>query len=551
MTVLAFGADDAVAFVAPGETTTIGQMRRAAAGVAEALGPSGKPVFLYCDHTVNFVPALLACLAIGREVVLPGHAAPRYLEEIGVAEGVLVTDVPSLGAAAVMLPVEPAAAPLALAPSPDSVVTFLTSGSTGQPKMCRKRFAQLAAETEVLATLWTLPPGPVVSTVSHQHIYGLLFSVLLPLLAGRPMTASRAHSWDDIARQLTAGDATLVTSPAHLSRIPSELPAACRAGAIFSSGAPLSQQAAGDARTRLGVLPTEVLGSTETGGIAWRRQAASGEPWTPLPGVTAGLDADCMLVISSPFCGDDSPVRTGDLVRFEDDGRFSLAGRGDRIAKVEGKKVSLSRVEQALMELAEIDEAAAIDLPDRSGALGAAVVLSAAGAARLKVLDRFRFGQELRSKLAERLEPMERPKLWRFLGKLPETSHGKRLTADLREMFSAAPPTMPIIQHEAVDSGSAVFRLELQHDLCWFEGHFPQMPLLPGVAQLHIVATLANRAWDIEIAGRTLSRVKFRRPTHPGDVLTLSLKRSGDTRIDFEYARGEDVTASGTMRGRP
>lgn len=551
MTEFAFGADDAVAFVGSGEATTIGRIRRAAAAVANVLGHPGKPVFLFCEHTANFVPALLACLALGREVVLPGHAAPKYLEEIGVANGVLVTDVPALGANAVMLPVEPSAVPLTLRASSNAIVTFLTSGSTGQPKMCRKRFSQLVAETEILAALWTLPPGPVVSTVSHQHIYGLLFSVLLPLLSGRPMTASRAQGWDDIARHLASGGATLVTSPAHLSRIPGELPAGCRAAAIFSSGAPLGLQAAGDALTRLGVLPTEVLGSTETGGIAWRRQAASGEPWTPLPGVSAGLDADGMLIVSSPFCGDDSPIRTGDLVRFEDDGRFSLAGRGDRIAKVEGKKVSLSRVELALMELAEIDEAAAIDLPDRSGALGAAVVLSAAGAARLKALDRFRFGQELRSKLAERLEPMERPKVWRFLSKLPETSHGKRLTADLREMFSSAPPTMPIIQHEAADPGSAVFRLELQNDLCWFEGHFPQMPLLPGVAQLHIVATLANRAWDIELTGRTLSRVKFRRPTHPGDVLTLRLKRTGDTRVDFEYARGDEVTASGTMRGRP
>src|SRR5690606_31909499 len=121
-----------------------------------------------------------------------------------------------------------------------------------------------------------------------------------------------------------------------------------------------------------------------------------------------------------------------------------------------------------------------------------------------------RFGQELRAGLADRLEPMERPRLWRFLGRIPVTAHGKRVQADLRALFDEAAPALPIIRHESADAETAVYGLELQDDLCWFEGHFPTLPILPGVAQLHIASLLARRAWNIDVSGRDLSRVKFR-----------------------------------------
>ncbi len=538
--------DEAIAFTAP--AMTLGELRRAAGGIADLLGPSGPPVFLYCDRAANFVPALLACLSLRREVILPGHAAPKYLDEIGARSGVLLTDADAAGFDAILLPASSGRSPLDLRIPLDAPLTFLTSGSTGQPKACRKHFGQIVLEVEIGLSVWPAAAGPIVSTVSHQHIYGLLFTVVMPLLAGRATNASRAHGWDDIVRHLGAGQATLVTTPAHLSRIPDHMRPAAGPAAIFSSGAPLAHEAAGRALETFGVLPTEVLGSTETGGIAWRRQASAAEPWTPLPRVSVEMDGEGMLTVVSPLCGTDEPLRTGDLAAINEDGRFHLRGRGDRIAKIEGKRVSLARVEQAIVELAEVSEAAAADLPDRGGALGAVVVLTENGAARREALGRFRFGQELRVRLSDRLEPMERPRFWRVVDEIPVSPQGKRVQADLRGLFAEA-ATFPIIRHEVTGPDAAVYDLELQDDLCWFEGHFPALPILPGVAQIHIASLLAKRAWDVDVSGRDLSRVKFRRPTYPGDILTLQLRRAGGTRVDFEYQRGDEVTASGTMRG--
>ncbi len=67
------------------------------------------------------------------------------------------------------------------------------------------------------------------------------------------------------------------------------------------------------------------------------------------------------------------------------------------------------------------------------------------------------------------------------------------------------------------------FDLLLQPDLRWFEGHFPDQPILPGAAQLHIASVLAERVWGIEFPGHDMSRVKFRRVMQPGERVSPRL----------------------------
>ncbi|UUZ48391.1 hypothetical protein LP420_37120 [Massilia sp. B-10] len=62
-----------------------------------------------------------------------------------------------------------------------------TSGSTGAPQAIPKRLSQMTAEVATLELLFGAAIGDadIIATVSHQHIYGLLFKVLWPLAAGR------------------------------------------------------------------------------------------------------------------------------------------------------------------------------------------------------------------------------------------------------------------------------------------------------------------------------------------------------------------------------
>lgn len=533
-----------------GEVLSAGDIRAEAARLHTLLGEGRAPVFLYCEDAGNFLAGFLAAIAAGREVRLPGHTAPGFLREIGAAGSLLLSDVAGLGDKTHCVSVTrgAASAPAALPmPDPASRVSFFTSGSTGEPKPCEKTLALLLAEVRIQIGLWGAPKGPVVGTVSHQHIYGLLFRVLWPLVTGELIVGSRQETWEDVAHALKPAS-PLVSSPAHLSRIPDGL-ALPPPSLILSSGGPLSLIAARSAAAALGSYPVEILGSTETGGVAWRRQEVPDALWSPLPQVEIKPDEEGALCVRSPFTGIDGFFVMGDQVGLAADGRFALRPRLDRIVKIEGKRVSLPRVEQALRDLGEIVDASAIDLPARNGALGAVVALAPDGEKRLKEMGRFRYSRRIRQALAERLEPMERPRYWRFVSRIPENAQGKRAVAELRALFMSAPQELPTITDREISETEARFELELDPTLRWFEGHFPSQPILPGVAQLHIAALLAEEAWGHFATGSEMSRVKFRRVMRPGDRVTLVLQKKGAARIDFRYSQGDEIMASGAIKG--
>ena len=54
--------------------------------------------------------------------------------------------------------------------------------------------AQRFLQADPEAFLWTERDGDIVATVSHQHIYGLLFKVLWPLAAGRAIVFAAVAS---------------------------------------------------------------------------------------------------------------------------------------------------------------------------------------------------------------------------------------------------------------------------------------------------------------------------------------------------------------------
>ena len=103
-------------------------------------------------------------------------------------------------------------------------IYFYTSGSTGQPKKIPRSLRQLLNEVQGLDASFHLPEQSIaIATVSHQHIYGLLFKLLWPLASGRCFYQTQLAFPEDVAdiqKKLTALKLQnyVISSPALLKR---------------------------------------------------------------------------------------------------------------------------------------------------------------------------------------------------------------------------------------------------------------------------------------------------------------------------------------------
>lgn len=91
-------------------------------------------------------------------------------------------------------------------------------------------------------------------------------------------------------------------------------------------------------------------------------------------------------------------------------------------------------------------------------------------------------------------------------------------------------------------------RTRVAADSPWFEGHFPKDPILPGIAQLNMVADLIALAREDTIRMKGLSRVKFRKIVRPGEVLDIQVEqRNIENQYAFRIVRDNEDICSGMM----
>lgn len=389
---------------------------------------------LAADNPLDFAVLLLALLHAGKQVVIPQNSQPGTLTQLGNAfDAIADEQLPFAPDNSVkqQRPIDPHSA----------IIDLYTSGSTGEPKQIRKTLAQFETEVAVLESIWgdALGSACIVASAPHHHFYGLLFRLFWPLSAGRPFDAiTCAYPNTLVERLALLEDTALVSSPALLSRLPKLVPLASlrpMPRLIFSSGGPLPATAAREFHQQLGRAPIEIYGSTETGGIAWRRQEGD-DCWTPMPGIQVGSEADGALSLRSPYLLDSVPWRMDDAVELLHDGRFLLRGRLDRVVKIEEKRLSLPDMEARLVNHPWVAAAAAVALTGRRQSIGAVVVLSPQGRQQLAALSKRQTSLALRRHLAAHFDAVLLPRRWHFPDQLPINDRGKLTHASLSALLT-------------------------------------------------------------------------------------------------------------------
>ena len=412
-------------------------------------------------------------------------------------------------------------------------LSLCTSGSSGEPKRIDKTLHQLVNEVEALEQLWGAELGPacIIGSVATQHIYGLLFRVLWPLCAGRPFVRKQLAFPEDLQRASREHPAfAWVASPALLKRMGDNLdwPALSAVRRVFSSGGALPAEAAQSLHQRLKQWPTEIFGSSETGGIAWRQ---GHDLWQPFADVALSQDDDGALLIASPYLPAGHVEHTADAARIAADGRFELLGRLDRIVKLEEKRISLPMLEKALMAHEWVAEARLGVVQENRASLGALLVLTEAGLHALRNQGRRTLTEELRQHLSQHCEALALPRRWRLLRQLPLNTQGKLPQADVEALLLAPRPKAPEVLEQVVVDGEWSLQLAVPPDLAYFSGHFPRAPVLPGVVQVEWALKLGQQLMNLPETFAGMEVLKFQQLVRPGDEVQLHLR--------FDPARGK------------
>ena len=516
---------------APGTPAGVRQTAtRVAAGFASH---AGCRVGLFLGSPENFAGALLGLLHAGCEPVILPHDAPDMLVSAAEVSDILLLDSPAetTGSRVIGLENLPADEMAPPAMPEDRYVSLFTSGSSGKPTLIHKPLSCLEAEIAVQETVFGADADDrlIMATVAHQHIYGLLFSILWPLMSGRKAAWSLVE-WPEQIELVRDQKVLLVSSPAFLSRVHDR--ANWGVGGlgnimILSSGGPLSASVASSLNNAGGNSCTEIFGSTETGGVALRQvvQQDVPVPWNPLPGVQVGLGEAGALHVRSPFIADTSGFTMGDGVELLDDGCFRLGPRLDRIVKVAEKRISLTDAENHLCRADLVTECRMVPLEEnRRTSIGVAVILSGAGLDVLEQKGRNTLSRMLRSHMLDHLEPVTVPRKWRYLTALPWNSQGKVTRDRLLALFQPVAHYLSGLSDGDLEDGRIVRSIRIDHDLACLEGHFPGQPIVPGVVQLNWAIQLACEAFDLTPEIERVDALKFQSVLEPGTLARITLE---------------------------
>ncbi|MEV5846940.1 AMP-binding protein [Streptomyces sp. NPDC051985] len=366
----------------------------------------------------------------------------------------LCADVPVVGVVGrdfdALLGDEPLMEPLPADPAAPALIAF-TSGTTRDPKGVVHSHQTLGHETRQLAASYPPDRGRQLTAAPVGHFIGMVNAFLIPVLDGTPVHLTDV--WDpagalrlmrDHQLHIGGGAPYYVTSLLDHPDFTEEHLRYLRYAGLGGSSVPaaVTTRLAG-----LGIRVFRAYGSTEHPSITSSRHDAP-EPkrlftdGTTLPGVEIRLAEDGEILSRGPdLClgytdpaltarafDEDGWYRTGDLGALDEDGYLTITGRKADLIIRGGENISALEVEEVLLTMPGVAEAAVVAAPDARLGEHAAGVLRMLPGHPLPGLDAMRAHFE-RAGLARQKWPEELHQVAEF----PRTASGKVQKFRLRQ----------------------------------------------------------------------------------------------------------------------
>jgi acyl-CoA synthetase (AMP-forming)/AMP-acid ligase II len=341
-----------------------------------------------------------------------------------------------------LLSADPMPGTLAADPAGPALIAF-TSGTTCDPKGVIHSHQTLGFEMRQLAGRYPPDLGPQLVSAPVGHFIGMLSAFLIPVLTGLPVNI--ADAWDPArVLALMASDGLTVGGGAayYLTSLldhPEFTPGHLRYLRYAGLGGSPVPAAVTTRLAGLGITVWRSYGSTEHPSITGSRHTAperkrlytDGEA---LPGVEIRLGGDGEIFSRGPdlclgytdpaltaaaFDGD-GWYRTGDIGVLDEDGYLTITDRKADIIIRGGENISAMEVEEVLLGLPGVAEAAVVAAPDaRLGEHAAAFVRPLPGCPAPTI-------EEMRAHLGRSgLARQKWPEELNTVGDFPRTPSGK------------------------------------------------------------------------------------------------------------------------------
>lgn len=400
-----------------------------------------QPVCLCTQNKAYVAASLLCALAGGPPLILPYAHSLQALEEArdAIEFSHALVDAKSPLPNGVTPVLVPGNSPVHGARNnPDPIkldtpwVYLFTGGSSGTPQIWSKTPRNLLGEAFYLTQNFQIcPEDRILSTVPPHHIYGLLYSILLPLISGASVNDSIPAFPMEIKNALESTRATVFVSiPPHYRALKESPISRHHLHTAFSSAGPLAEEDERAFSETTGIAVTEIYGSTETGGIASRRRAAGQPALTPFTCVDVEMDGE-LLNVRSDFLSielerdDNGFYQTADRVAMDGANSYRIIGRLDGIVKVGGKRVDLNKVRDVLKQSSNVDDAYVFARPVQTGR-GSEILALVEGTAE---------PGKLRRIAAEGLDTHSLPRRIVVVDRIPISTAGKYNRQAIEELF--------------------------------------------------------------------------------------------------------------------
>lgn len=377
------------------------------------------------------------------------------------------------------------AKPPTVAPSPDAIAVLQpTSGTTGAVKLAQLSHRNLIANTVQMAVWIGARDGQerVLAVLPMFHAYGLTTALINPIFcAATIILMTRFEASGVIAALERERPTVFPTVPAICDALSNEIerrerprlphpPRVCISGA-----APLPTEIAERFERLTGARVVEAYGLSESSpgthanllsrprygtiGLPMSdtrcrvvdlddgtRDVPPGQPGEMIvsgPQVMSGYYGNPEATARALFTDDDGRtwLRTGDIVRMDEDGFFQIMDRKKDMIIHSGLKVYPAKVERVLAMHNAVADVAVIGRADpvHTEEVVAVVVLKS------PAVDRTMMTGELRSYCRQHLATYEVPAKFEFTDRLPRSALGKLLKKELRQApakpSSPTPPT--------------------------------------------------------------------------------------------------------------